>query len=178
MVRWDQRCGLAQLTKVKEKRDMGVEGIYSREWLWLNREISAVQTLRQKPRSLRRKWQWSQIDKEQGEVAGGRVDAWNPLVHLMEKGGKVAGSRNDRQGQYLPPSRPSGTGGYTFFPVWSGGGNDGSWALAEESEIIKWACRMASFPGQPGFAGVSWEDSGLWTQSGLGLKSRSISYYG
>lgn len=57
MVRCDQRCGLAQLTKVKEKRDMGVEGIYSREWLWLNREISAVQTLRQKPRSLRRKGQ-------------------------------------------------------------------------------------------------------------------------
>lgn len=57
MVRCDQRCGLAQLTKVKEKRDMGVEGIYSREWLWLNREISAVQILRQKPRSLRRKGQ-------------------------------------------------------------------------------------------------------------------------
>lgn len=36
---------------------MGVEGIDSREWLWLNYEVSAVQTLRQESRSVRRNGQ-------------------------------------------------------------------------------------------------------------------------
>lgn len=56
-------------------------------------------------------------------------------------------------------------------------GTGGSWILAKESEITKWTYRMASFLGQPGFAGASWEEPGLWARSGLGLKPRSISYY-
>ena len=57
MARGDWRCGSAQLTMIEWKKNMGVEGIDSSGWPWVNREISAVWTIRQEPRSLRRKGQ-------------------------------------------------------------------------------------------------------------------------